>query len=916
MATILLQAAGTFLGGFLGPVGAAIGRAAGALAGYAIDRSLIGGTQRIEGPRLSSARAFTAEEGAPLPRLYGTSRLGGTLIWATRFEEAATTRRQGAKGGPKVTEYSYFANVAFALCEGEIAGIRRVWADGREIDRTGFEMRIHAGSEDQSPDPLIEAKQGAGNAPAYRGTAYVVLERFPLADYGNRIPQFQFEVMRPAIDLRHRIRGVALIPGSTEYGLYPLLVTQEKRPGETVAENRHVLHAGSDLVASLDELQMLCPAVESIALVVTWFGDDLRAGSCRIRPSVTAADRPGLSQPWQVCGVTRGTASVVSQSGGGAAFGGTPSDASVIAAIAEIRRRGLKVVLYPFVMMDVPAGNALPDPYGGTAQAAYPWRGRITCHPAPGRPGTADKTATARSQVQAFCGAAVPGHFAVAGGAITFSGSSTDWGYRRLILHYAHLASLAGGVDGFLIGSELRGLTTLRDGANAFPFVEALCTLADEVRTILGPSLAITYAADWTEYFGHQPQDGSGDVFFHLDPLWARPSITAVGIDNYMPLADWRDGDAHDGSPDGATGPDDARALRKAIDGGEGFDWFYASAANRRDRVRTAITDGAYGKPWVFRPKDLLGWWSNAHVNRVGGVEAGSPTAWTPRGKPIWLTELGCPAADKGANQPNVFPDLKSSENAEPHFSNGGRSDLAPIRFLTAHMDHWDPASPTFHALKNPVSPVYGGRMVDATKIHVWAWDARPFPAFPRLADVWADGTNWHRGHWLNGRLEGVELGALINAILADHGHDPADVEAADGTAYAYVIHEPCSARQALEPLTGLFDLAVMETAGGLAFRRAGAVSAAPLEAGDRVLEEDGPTTETLRTPGHELPAEALVSFRDPLRDYQAATARARRLGAVGSRQESLGFAGVMESGQGRRWRRTGCNGHGPAVRR
>ena len=64
------------------------------------------------------------------------------------------------------------------MCEGEIAGIRRVWADGREIDRTTFEMRIHLGSEDQAPDPLIEAKQGAGNAPAYRGTAYVVLERF------------------------------------------------------------------------------------------------------------------------------------------------------------------------------------------------------------------------------------------------------------------------------------------------------------------------------------------------------------------------------------------------------------------------------------------------------------------------------------------------------------------------------------------------------------------------------------------------------------------------------------------------------------------------------------------------------------------------------------------------------------------
>ncbi len=155
-------------------------------------------------------------------------------------------------------------------------------------------------------------------------------------------------------------------------------------------------------------------------------------------------------------------------------------------------------------------------------------------------------------------------------------------------------------------------------------------------------------------------------MFFHLDPLWARASISAVGIDNYMPLADWRDADALGNSPDGSVGPDDAEALRQAIDSGEGHDWYYASAADRRDRVRTPISDGAHGKPWVFRPKDLVGWWSNAHVNRIGGAEVASPTAWTPRGKPLWLTELGCPAADKGANQPNVFPDAKSSENAVP----------------------------------------------------------------------------------------------------------------------------------------------------------------------------------------------------------------------------------------------------------
>ena len=55
-----------------------------------------------------------------------------------------------------------------------------------------------------------------------------------------------------------------------------------------------------------------------------------------------------------------------------------------------------------------------------------------------------------------------------------------------------------------------------------------------------GRGTTLTYAADWSEYSGYQP--GGGEKFFHLDPLWASDDIDAVGIDNYMPLADWRDG--------------------------------------------------------------------------------------------------------------------------------------------------------------------------------------------------------------------------------------------------------------------------------------------------------------------------------------------------------------------------------------
>jgi hypothetical protein len=256
---------------------------------------------------------------------------------------------------------------------------------------------------------------------------------------------------------------------------------------------------------------------------------------------------------------------------GRVAFGGTPDDRSVVRLIRELKARGYQVVIYPFLFMDIAAGNALPDPYSdhgaGSGQPAYPWRGRITAAVAPGYAGSLDGSAAAAAEVATFLGSVTRGQIAVSVGAgdavgVSYSGPA-EWSYRRMVLHYAKLAAAvnaidAGAVTGFLLGSELRGLTTLRDAAGSYPFVDGLRALAADCRAVLGTGVALTYGADWTEYFGHQPADGSGDVRFHLDPLWADPAIDAVGIDNYLPLADWRDGDAHLDALAGWSGPQDA----------------------------------------------------------------------------------------------------------------------------------------------------------------------------------------------------------------------------------------------------------------------------------------------------------------------------------------------------------------------
>ena len=874
MATLLLQAAGAALGSVFGPVGAAIGQAAGALAGASIDRALIGGGSTVTGARLATARIPGAEEGTPITRLYGTARIGGTLFWATRFEEEVTSERSGGKafgGGVTTTSYKYYANFACGICEGEVTAIRRVWADGQPLDLSAVEMRLHRGTADQMPDPLIEAKQGASNAPAYRNTAYVVFERLPLDDFGNRIPVLQFEVVRAIGTLERDIEAVTIIPGASEHGYAPGQVTETTGPGASRILNRNVGYAVSDWQASLDELQALCPNLKRVSLVVSWFGTDLRADQCRVVPGVEVASRTDESQPWQVSGVSRSAAHVVSQVNGCPAFGGTPNDAAVLAAIADLKARGLAVTLYPLMMMDIPAANGLPDPHGASRQAAYPWRGRITA--------ITDKAAATRAAINAFCGNAVPGDFSVTDGAVSYTG--TGDGYRRMILHYAHLAALAGGVHSFIIGSEMRGLTRLRDQAGAFPFVEALTALAADVRGIVGGAVKLTYAADWSEYSGFHPDDGSGDHFFNLDPLWASLHIDAVGIDNYLPLADWRDDDLLTANPDGAKTADDRDAMASAITSGEYFDWYYASDAARANRSRAPIADGVAGKPWVFRAKDIAGWWGNRHYERRGGVELATPSGWLAGMKPIWFTELGCPAVERGANQPNVFPDPKSAESALPHFSSGQRSDAMQRRFLEAHYAHW----------KGSTAP---SGMLATRDITVWTWDARPIPAFPYDTGLFADGGNWQTGHWLNGRLGAGTLADVIAAILTDNGFADFDVSAVSGDLTGYVQGDVASARTLIEPLMAAFQIDCRESGGKLVFSSRAKLSNPP-----RVLDvladlEDAPLWSETRAQESDVAAQATLDYYDEAGDYESAVARSRRIASGNDRVASGALAGVL----------------------
>jgi hypothetical protein len=873
MAALLLSTVGAAAGGAVfGPVGAVLGRFAGAAVGNMIDQRLFGDhTQRqVEGPRLADLEIMASTEGAPIPRIYGRVRIAGQVIWATKLEEKVTTRDAssgggkgggggGGGGGTTVTTYTYFANIAVGLCEGPIGQVLRVWADGKPLDLSRFDYRVYRGTEDQAADPLIVAKEGTGEAPAYRGLAYIVFERMRLQKFGNRIPQLSFEIVKPVGRLEQMVRAVTLIPGTTEFGYEPETIVRTLGPGKSAPENRHVAHAVSDVEASLDELQAVCPNLERVAIVVAWFGSDLRANHCTLRPGVDSAIKQTHGGDWTVAGLERDEAYVVSTIDGRAAYGGTPSDASVRHLITELGARGIKVTLYPFVVMDIPAGNTLPDPWTGAAsQPVYPWRGRITCDPAPGRPGSPDGTSTAGTQISDF-----------------FGSGSGDWSYRRMVLHYANLCDAAGGVDAFLIGSELKSLTRVRSASGVYPAVTKLADLAADVRAILGPDTVITYGADWSEYGAHVVDPAANEVRFPLDALWASSSIDAVGLDYYAPLADWRDTAGHLDRAIAAS-THDKDYLAGNITGGEGYDWYYADDAARAAQTRSNITDGL-GKPWTFRVKDIWNWWSNAHYERVGGIELASPTAWVPEGKPIWLTEVGCPAVNKGANQPSVFPDPKSSEAGLPYFSDGRRDDLIQRRYLEAVLAAFDPAFGATE-VSNPISAVYGQRMVVPSGIHLWTWDARPYPSFPAATDVWSDCANWETGHWLTGRFGSAPLDGLLRSMLTEAGIADFKCVELGEPVDGYLLDRPMAPRAAIEPLALTYAFDAVEEETTLRFRPRGGAPVMELNEDHLVLPSAGAPFRLVRAQETELPREVSLGFTDGGYDYRRAAVISRRL--------------------------------------
>ncbi len=228
-----------------------------------------------------------------------------------------------------------------------------------------------------------------------------------------------------------------------------------------------------------------------------------------------------------------------------------------------------------------------------------------------------------------------------------------------------------------------------------------------------------------------------------------------------------------------------------------------------------------------------------------------------------WMDEIGCAAIDKGTNQPNKFLDPKSSESSLPKYSNGGRDDLMQLQYLRSVSDFWQMPE------ANPTSEFYGGPMVDPARIFVWAWDARPYPFFPGNSDVWSDGENYGRGHWLTGRSTSRSLSGVVREICQNAGVPDVDVDQLYGVVRGYAAEPGTGPRGALQSLLLAFSADAVEKNGRLVFRNRSANAPTVLAQNDLAWGEGASLVSFNRAPEAEISGRIRLNYVEAEGDYE-----------------------------------------------
>ena len=404
-----------------------------------------------------------------------------------------------------------------------------------------------------------------------------------------------------------------------------------------------------------------------------------------------------------------------------------------------------------------PASRPIPGAGGSPARRRRARRGRRT---RPRRPAT---------QVAAFFGTAA----AVATStsrrrAVDWTGRPATGAFGAWCCTTRISARAAGGVDAFLIGSELRGLTHVRDRRGDLSGVAALVDARggragdprgrheDQLRR----RLVGVFRAPAGGRLGRRvlpPRSALGR---------RRRSISSASTTTCR----CRTGATGSTISTRAGGDVDLRprlSARRTSRAARASTGTMPAPPTATAQVRTPITDGAARQAVGLPLQGYRGLVVEPAPQPAGrGRERRRRRRGSPESKPIWLHRDRLPGGRQGRRTSRTSSSTRSRPRASCRISRAaGATTRCSARFLEAVLGYWADAGATTRSRR------------------LWRADdrhgARPrsgpgtrgrIPAFPARSDVWADADNWRLGHWLNGRLGSVSLGSLVRELCRRAG--------------------------------------------------------------------------------------------------------------------------------------------------
>ena len=144
-------------------------------------------------PDYSGLAIQTSTSAAPIPIIYGVTRVAPNIIWRDGVNAAPVKSSGGGKGGGgTVSGYDYSTWIMFAIGEGPVRSIGTIYNGQAAYPYGSYFLSLFPGSTPQTPWPQLTPRFASASL-AYPGTAYMASSYFDLGSSAT-LPSIAFEV--------------------------------------------------------------------------------------------------------------------------------------------------------------------------------------------------------------------------------------------------------------------------------------------------------------------------------------------------------------------------------------------------------------------------------------------------------------------------------------------------------------------------------------------------------------------------------------------------------------------------------------------------------------------------------------------------------------------------------------------------